>query len=407
MKKLKRKFFLVLFGSMSLVVIGLSALYNIKEYSDVEMDVKRTLTDMRKGVMDTDFLDEEDDLIYEERPLIYTDIPIAITIMDRAGGVMAYYTNFDEEGKSHLTEWTSSVLQSGNSRKYYIPNLYGGSFAYTHTGTYLVLLDLRPVRLRLWEALGLSLMAVGLSEGILAGVCWMLTRWMVAPVEEAFERQKQFIADSSHELKTPLAVIMASAQAAMSDPDIKWIRNIELESQRMSYLISQLLSLARSEKGVQKTFAMSDISHCIEMALLPYESVAFEKGFSLDYEIEPDVQMVCDAQQIKQVTAILLDNAMQHTYAGGKIILHFYTHRQEAILSVANEGDPINKEDEKHIFERFYRADASRNRQDNHYGLGLAIARNIAQNHNGSISVSRAEGMTVFTVKFKMGLEGK
>ena len=128
----------------------------------------------------------------------------------------------------------------------------------------------------------------------------------------------------------------------------------------------------------------------------------YEKDIKLDYKIEENIKFLCNGNQIKQLVSILLDNAIKHTYSKGKIEVELKKEKANAIvLTITNQGKEIPKEEQEKIFERFYRIDESRNRNDNRYGLGLAIAKNIVTNHNGEISVISENGHTTFKIFFK------
>ena len=225
--------------------------------------------------------------------------------------------------------------------------------------------------------------------------------WLIKPVEDAFNRQKQFISDASHELKTPIAVISANADILAGDiGENKWLGYIQSESERMSKLINDLLTLTRIEMQSDKAQSTRfDICNTLMEVTMPFESVSFEKGIILECEPEGEIFINGNEGQIKQVVAILVDNAIKHCYDGGSVTVTVVpAAKSRCKIRVSNTGEPIPEEVRKKIFERFYRADESRNRDNNRYGLGLAIAKQIVDNHNGSIDVSCDMGYTSFEV---------
>ena len=230
-----------------------------------------------------------------------------------------------------------------------------------------------------------------------------ITSWIIKPVIETFNKQKQFITDASHELKTPVAVIMANAEALENEPEeTKWLENIKSESERMNELISNLLDLAKLENGAQKEeYNTEDLSKIIEREILTFESLMYENKIKLTYNIEENIKLNCNKMQMKQLIAILLDNAIKHSEKEGEIKVTLQKEKNEINLKVTNKGKEIPKEMQEKIFERFYRADESRNRNTNRYGLGLAIAKSIVTNHNGKIEVQSINGYTTFTIKLK------
>lgn len=236
-----------------------------------------------------------------------------------------------------------------------------------------------------------------------------LSRQALKPVETAWQQQNQFIADASHELKTPLTVILANLQILSSHKDStileqkKWLDNTREEAARMKQLVDELLFLARSDAGkiqtVQGTMAPFDFSDRILNSVLLFESVAFENKIDLSNEIQPGIILEGNEQQLKQMANILLDNACKYAGKSGFVSVVLKSGAHHAVLTVENTGEPIPPEEQKHIFERFYRTDKSRVRKEGGYGLGLAIAKTIIDQHKGRITVtSSPETNTVFTV---------
>ena len=229
-----------------------------------------------------------------------------------------------------------------------------------------------------------------------------LTKWIIKPVIESFNKQKQFIEDASHELKTPISVIIASAEALENEPEEKkWLDNIKSESERMSNLVSDLLDMAKSENGIKEQYTNENLSKLVERSVLTFESLIYEKDIKLDYNIEENINFTCNSNQIKQVIGILIDNAIKHSCLKGEIKINLKKEKGNIVLTVTNKGKEIPKEEQEKIFERFYRGDESRNRNENRYGLGLAIAKNIVTNHNGKIGVISENGYTTFKIIFK------
>ena len=224
-----------------------------------------------------------------------------------------------------------------------------------------------------------------------------LARKIVGPLEESYQKQKQFISDAGHELKTPVSVVSANAELLSREiGDNRWLQNIQYENERMGMLVCQLLDLARAESVTPKTERI-DFSRLVAGEALPFESVAFEKGLSLNCNIEEGVLVEGNATQLKQIVSILLDNAVCHSK--GEVRLTLTGEHGLAKLSVINKGDEIPKDQRELIFERFYRADTARNGEDKHYGLGLAIAKTIAATHKGNISVCCFDGFVEFKVQ--------
>lgn len=230
-----------------------------------------------------------------------------------------------------------------------------------------------------------------------------LSRWVVAPVDKAWNQQRQFVADASHELKTPLTVIMTNAellQTAGSPEDLqRSAASILTMSRQMRALVEGLLDLARVDNGAVKTsFAPLDLSHLISEDLLNFDPLFFERGLTLSSSIDPGLHIKGSAAHLLQVLDILLDNALKYAAPSSTVEVRLYRHGSHCLLSVASCGDPISPEDLKNIFKRFYRIDKARSR-DGSFGLGLSIAQSIVSDHGGRIWAESASGVNTFCVQ--------
>lgn len=227
----------------------------------------------------------------------------------------------------------------------------------------------------------------------------LLARKIVQPLEESYQKQKQFISDAGHELKTPVSVVGASAELLLREiGENKWLDNIQYENERMGVLVGQLLELARTENVEPQTERM-DFSRLVAGEALSFESVAFEKGLALNTDITNDIFVDGNGTQLKQLVSILLDNAVHHNSGSGEVRLSLTKERGSARLSVINSGEQISPEQCEKIFERFYRVDTARSGDDSHYGLGLAIAKAIVTSHKGRINVQCFDGLVEFKVQ--------
>lgn len=237
------------------------------------------------------------------------------------------------------------------------------------------------------------------------GISAILAHWAVRPVERAWQQQKQFVADASHELKTPLTVIMTDAELLHApdcpDSDRKPLSgSILTMSSQMRGLVESLLELARLDSGsVREEFGVLSLSEAVSDAAMLFEPVFFEKGLTLSAAIEPDISVNGVLPRLKQLVGILLENAAKYASSGGAAVIRLTrsAHRR-CVLEVSNEGAPIGEEDRENIFKRFYRADKAR-AMNHSYGLGLSIAQSIVHEHKGTIRCESADGWNRFFVE--------
>lgn len=245
---------------------------------------------------------------------------------------------------------------------------------------------------------------------ILLLITIQLSKYAFRPAEKAWAQQQQFIADASHELKTPITAILANNNVVLAHGDStvneqkKWIENSQAEAQHMKELVNNMLFLAKSEGEEQKTLLTDvSLSDVCQEAVMQFDPVAFENGTLLESEIEDGVVITGDLTQLRQLAYILIDNACKYAGLGGSVDFRL-TGGKAPQITVNNTGDPIPPEDLPHIFERFYRSDKARTQknQAGGYGLGLAIARTIAEKHGAQIKAeSDALRGTTFTVTFR------
>ena len=231
----------------------------------------------------------------------------------------------------------------------------------------------------------------------------LLARWMVKPVEASWQQQRQFISDASHELKTPLTVILTNAEL-MQSPDYtqedkrRFSGNILTMATQMRGLVEDLLDLARVDGGMTRAvWERVDYSALVEDAALPFEPLYFESGLELESDVEPEIFVHGSADHLRRVAEILLDNARKYSDPGRVTLTLKRQGKSQCTLCVANPGAPIAPQDLENIFKRFYRADAARSR-DGSYGLGLPIAEGIVNAHGGRIWAASAGGMNRFYV---------
>ena len=244
----------------------------------------------------------------------------------------------------------------------------------------------------------------GVSLIIIYIIAKKISKFIVQPVEETFEKQKQFISDASHELKTPLAVIEANADVLEGEVGKnKWVDYIQNEIQSMDKLINELLLLTKIENvdNIQER-KIFDVSKETEMTISMFESMAYERNVKLSSKIQENIMVKGNKEDIEHILSTLIDNAIKHTESGTDVIVELSKEKNELIIQVKNEGKEIPEKEREKIFERFYRIDKSRNRNEKRYGLGLAIAKSTVKKYNGNIKVLYKDGFTIFKVNLQI-----
>jgi len=253
-----------------------------------------------------------------------------------------------------------------------------------------------------------SCVFIGLiSFFIFLGLSFWLAHWAVAPVDRAWRQQRQFVADASHELKTPLTVIMANAELlqnsdATQKERAKYTSGILVMSVQMRRLVEQMLELARADTLPKKCgFSTVNFSEVTADAILPFEPVFFEKGLQLETELSENITVDGDGAQLRQVVDILLDNAQKYSRENGTTRVSLKrTGRHRLLFCVANEGEEIPQTDLNNLFKRFFRADQAHSRTGS-FGLGLSIAETIVTQHKGKIWAESRDGINTFFVELR------
>lgn len=239
-----------------------------------------------------------------------------------------------------------------------------------------------------------------LSVIVFTIISYYLSRWMIKPSEKAIKNQKIFVANISHDLKTPITIIRANADLIENEvKNKKSIKYIKQETEKLNHLVNEMLTLTRIDNTISKeNFKSFNFGDSLFDVVLPFESIAYEKGIRFNINIDEVTDYFGDESNIQKLAEILIDNAMSYTAKGGIVDVDAYENSKAVTLSVTNTGEPISDEKKVEIFDRFYRESKSRERTGNHYGLGLSIANTIVKKHNGKITVESKNGKNTFTV---------
>lgn len=311
----------------------------------------------------------------------------------------------DEEGlrllaaKSLAAASDGGFLEGDQLRYLRIPQEDGYWIAYVDTSLG------NAIAQGMWRTLGITGAAVWLA---LFWASWLLSKWAVAPVERSIKREKQFLADASHELKTPLTVIMANAQLLKEQEGEdgrdagRWLENIGAEAAGMKRLVEEMLVLARSEAGsLRGRFKPCCFSDVVIGSVLSFEALFYQGNKELGSDVEEDITVLGDEGQLRRLLGILLDNAQKYSKEGGRTMVRLKREKGGwARLCVESAGEEIPGEALGAVFERFYRGDKARS-QGGGYGLGLAIAKSIVGAHRGKIYARSRDGVNQFWVELR------
>lgn len=376
---------LTTFLSSIFITFNLS-IYN-KEYNDLKEKFMIINSTIQKNSYNPIFMENE----------------VYVVIFNRTGNIdkIINYSSNDLTD-SEIKELVINNVNKINSKK--IESLYTSDYVFMETKEgNLIMVNNTSTKSYLLKELFKSILVFITLETIQVIISLNITKRIVKPVNESFIRQKQFIYDASHELKTPIAIISASAEMLEKNPkEKKWLNNIKTENNRMNKLVISLLDLSKSENIKEnEVYTNVNLSKVIKNKALTFESLIYENSLELDVDVVNDIMFNCNEDRIKELLSILMDNAIKHSLPNSQITVKLSKEKNNIYLSVKNKGKEIPASEREKIFERFYRLDKSRNRDSNRYGIGLSIAKNIVINHNGAINVNCKDGYTTFIVNFK------
>ena len=399
--KLKRKFLLISTISMFVLMTVLVLIMNIVNYREVTSDADEVLDVLSQPALpffsEVDFPDKPEEIAGFVPPGMSPEILYESRFFDArvsADGTilqsdLSRIVSVDDDA---AREYIQTALESRNARGFI------GSFRYSKTtdgiGTRILFLDcgrkLDSFRSFLWISVIVGL--VGCIAVFLALV--FAAGRIVAPITESYEKQKRFISDAGHEIKTPLTIINANVDLLESEGEKDELADIRAQTKRLTELTNNLVMLSKMEEAehtLRKVeFPLSDL---VGETAGSFRAPAAAHRIGLDVRITPDITLNGSPDTIRQLISVLLDNAVKYSPDGGKITVDLSLHRKTAVLSVANTtADKINEGELNHIFDRFYRTDRSRNSETGGHGIGLSIAKAITEAHGGSISAATKTG---------------
>lgn len=393
-KKIRIKFIIVtmaLLITSFIAVLYMNTVYRNYLYRQNVMQYLELLPENEYPAYDTE------DQIEDEH---YTDIYIAA--FDESGNILSIHSlgNDNNMIDNNTIEAAKGMYKSRKSSGRIKSYIY--ITKEVENEKHIVFANIRPSERRNIEIMGTIAFTVSILI-LLLWVSFFLSKFITDPAAKSLEREKQFISDASHELKTPIAAIILNAQAMSENGETnRHLKNILSEAERMNKLIRKLLTLACIDEAgnclERKKFSLSE--SCEEI-VLPFESLAFENKIDFSYDITEDIYYsgVCD--DIKQLMSILLDNAFKYTPEKGKIKVTLHRKNHRPVLTVYNEGEGISADALPYIFDRFYCYEKSRSTHQGSFGLGLSIAKAIINAHGGDINATSEFGKYAeFTVIF-------
>ena len=225
----------------------------------------------------------------------------------------------------------------------------------------------------------------------------LLSARIVRPIAQSYEKQKQFITDAGHELKTPITIIRADADVIEEDlPESEWLRDIRVQTDRLTTLTNDLIYLSKMEesgaKPLMTDFSLSDV---VQETAQPFSAIAWTQSKTFSVDVQPLLSLHGDEKSIRKLVSILLDNAMKYSPEGGTISLSLKKSGRQNRLVVHNTAQNMEKGNADRLFDRFYRMDASRNSETGGFGLGLSIAKAVTEAHKGKIRAYSADGQSL------------
>ena len=399
--KLRKKFIYFSVGIIAIVLLSIMAFvnvtnfYNLKRSSD---ELLKTLVE-NNGVMPSFKLNDNSK---EEKTVYLKNFSNRFFTVKTDNKKNVITVNTDDvffTSASEAVEYAKDVLSSGKSRGYY------GGFKYvvenTENGKLIAFVDVVKDFDVFYSNLGNSVVISFFVLGFVTFFSFVLSKKAVAPMVQAYEKQNAFITDASHELKTPLAIINTSADVLeMESGESKWTGNIHKQVNRLNGLIGNLISLTKLEESDDLDRLEFSLSDTLDDCVMDVKDYALSLDKNIVTDIEKDISFKGDEKLIRQVIGILLDNAIKYAREKSDINVKLTKQNKKIVFTVENEADNLEIKNYNILFERFYRADSSRNSKTGGYGVGLSIAQSIVLKHKGKISADSFDGeRIVFTVK--------
>lgn len=429
--KLRNKFLILNMSITSLVMIAAFATIYFITYSNIHSEIKNKLNSRSEMQVTIEGTDQPDDTKEEGGMTtdqnFSSDGPLSFIIeVDPEGKVLkidsfvdwpeeAYYKAAEaawsnKESNASITfedkQWRYAVTQVKKN----VVNGNGQQYSVLENKYQIMFLDVTEYNKRLSDLFTILIFVGLIMLFVILIISFCFANRAIKPIIETWEKQKKFVADASHELKTPVSIINANYDALLENQEetiksqLKWLSYIRIGTDRMTKLINDLLSLAKLEDVNFETRKMPlNISNVIHDVMQSMEAVVIGKGIKLTHSIEPDIIIKGDSESVKQVVTILFDNAIKFTNENGQVDISLTKSKRQAVFSIKNSGKGIAKQDLPKVFDRFFRVDLSRTHDSGSYGLGLSIAKAIIDRLSGEIHVTSVENeCTIFTFTLRM-----
>ena len=404
-KSLRRKFVTTAVGSVAVVIAILAIALNFINFNKLEERIDTTLLDAsRSQALIKIFAEDGDDLVITKNSSSATEYNgFSIAKVDNNGRIIKAYR--DDSLIADQDDLQSKVIEALEKGK---TSGFIGSYRFlkveTNVGNLILFLNCQR-ELDSYESFVKNsvLISIGVILSVLVLII-LVSKRVIAPIQETYLKQKQFITGASHELKTPLAIISSNADVLeMMNGDSKWTQNIHNQVDRLSSLVSSLVVFSRMEEEDTVERTHFDLSEALKLRIEDFDELANFQKKNIIADVDPNLNYYGEKDSIIQLMDILLENAIKYAPEDSDISVKLNKNRKHATLKVSNKAN-VKKGDLSKVFDRFYRLDESRNSAIKGYGIGLSMAQLIAEKHKETIQAYAPEdGIFKIEVRFTLG----
>lgn len=401
-RKLRIKFILVSMFSMLLVLSVILGIVNVLNYDEIVHDADSVLAllnehagELPVPVQAIDWQSAGDR--YKSPELPY-EIRFFSAVLDDGGNVLAIYNDqIFAVDEAKVAQYAAQAFLSGQPGGF-VQDYRFARYA-VQQGTLITFLDCGRMLAGFRSVLIYSVGIAAAGMAAVFGLVWLLSGRMIRPVAESYRKQRRFITDAGHEIKTPITIIDADLEILrMETGDNEWVQDIRAQTARLAALTNDLICLSKmEEEEVQARRIEFPLSDAIRETAESFQTLAKTRGHTLCMDVEPMLSYVGDEKSLCQLVEILLDNALKYSREGGSVRLTLEKQSRFIRLAVENDVENMPKDVVDNMFDRFYRADRARV-SDGGHGIGLSIAQAIVSAHRGKISAAVSDGRLTMTV---------